>query len=86
MTTTTARTGRIRRHGRRLAISVAGAGVVLAGVAMLVLPGPGLLTMALGFGLLGKEYPWAARVYARIQARVAAAKRAVRPPLAEEAS
>jgi hypothetical protein len=47
---------RLRRHGVRVAITVAGFGVVLAGVAMLVLPGPGLVTIALGFGLLGREY------------------------------
>jgi hypothetical protein len=86
MDTTTARTGRIRRHGRRLAISVAGAAVVLAGVAMLVLPGPGVLTLALGFGLLGKEYTWAARTYERIQARIATAGRALRPGMARERS
>ena len=31
---------------------------VLVGVAMLVLPGPGLLTVALGLGLLGRELGW----------------------------
>ena len=77
-------TRRLHRHTRRLAISVAGTAVVLAGLAMLILPGPGLLTIALGFGLLGKEYPWAARVYGRIQERVAAARQAVRPRLVEE--
>jgi len=31
---------------------------ILLGVAMLVLPGPGLLTLALGLGLMGRELRW----------------------------
>lgn len=33
--------------------------MLLAGLAMLVLPGPGLLVLALGFAVLGTEYAWA---------------------------
>lgn len=68
---------RLRRHGVRVAITVAGFGVVLAGVAMLVLPGPGLVTIALGFGLLGREYTWAARIDHAVRRRVAEAGRKV---------
>jgi hypothetical protein len=68
---------RLRRHGLRVAITVAGFGVVLAGVAMLVLPGPGLVTIALGFGLLGREYTWAARIDQAVRRRVAEAGRKV---------
>jgi uncharacterized protein (TIGR02611 family) len=49
--------------GRRLllkvGVTVAGPLVVLAGVAMLVLPGPGLVVIAAGVALLALEYPWA---------------------------
>lgn len=68
---------RLRRHGVRLAITVGGAAVVLAGVVMLVLPGPGLVTIALGFGLLGREYTWAARIDRAVRRRVAEAGRKV---------
>lgn len=68
---------RLRRHGVRVAITVAGFAVVLAGVAMLVLPGPGLVTIALGFGLLGREYTWAARIDRAVRRRVAEAGRKV---------
>lgn len=73
---------RLRRHGVRLAVTVAGGAVVLAGVAMLVLPGPGLVTMALGFGLLRREYAWAARLDRATRRRIAAAGRKLvsRPP------
>lgn len=32
--------------------------LLLAGVAMLVLPGPGLVAIALGLGVAGKELQW----------------------------
>ncbi len=39
-----------------------GLAVVAAGAAMLVLPGPGLLALALGFYLLALEFDWAERL------------------------
>jgi uncharacterized protein (TIGR02611 family) len=39
--------------------------VVLAGVAMLVLPGPGLLVIAIGLGILALEFAWAERLLER---------------------
>jgi uncharacterized protein (TIGR02611 family) len=39
--------------------------VVLAGVAMLVLPGPGLLVIAIGLGILALEFSWAERLLER---------------------
>jgi hypothetical protein len=60
----------VRRLARRLLLTVAGGLAVAAGVAMLVLPGPGLVTIALGLGLLGQEYTWAARLSADIRAGV----------------
>jgi hypothetical protein len=40
---------------------VAGFGLLLAGTAMLVLPGPGLLTIAAGLAVLAAEFTWARR-------------------------
>ena len=43
-----------RRAGR-----LAGAGLlIVAGTAMLVLPGPGLVTLGVGLGLMGPELGW----------------------------
>ena len=47
------------RHVKRVAISIVGGAVLLIGVALLVLPGPGLVVMALGLALLALEYDWA---------------------------
>jgi uncharacterized protein (TIGR02611 family) len=48
----------------KVAVTVAGPLVILAGIAMLVLPGPGLVVMAAGLALLALEYPWARHVLA----------------------
>jgi uncharacterized protein (TIGR02611 family) len=53
----------IARNSKRVAVTIAGAVVILAGVAMLVLPGPGVLTIILGLAILGTEYAWAQKAY-----------------------
>ncbi|KRF30626.1 PGPGW domain-containing protein [Nocardioides sp. Soil805] len=54
--------GPVRAVVVKIGVSVLGPLLVVAGVAMLVLPGPGLVVMALGGGLLALEYDWARRV------------------------
>ena len=55
----------IGRSSKRVAVSVVGALLVLGGIAMLVLPGPGLLVVVAGFAVLGTEYAWAAAALER---------------------
>jgi tellurite resistance protein TerC len=55
------------RTARRLVVTVIGATVVLLGVAMLVLPGPGLLTIVGGLAILGLEFAFARRWLHRIR-------------------
>ncbi len=43
-------------------VLLVGFGLVLAGIAMLVLPGPGWATIILGFIVLASEYAWARRL------------------------
>ena len=50
----------IGRSSKRIAVTAVGGAVVAGGLAMLVLPGPGILVVALGFAILGTEYAWAA--------------------------
>lgn len=47
------------RGAKRVVVFVVGATVVLLGVIMLVLPGPGLLVIFLGLSLLAGEFLWA---------------------------
>jgi hypothetical protein len=49
----------IGRNGKRIAVSIAGFALVLAGLAMLVLPGPGILVIIAGLAILATEYVWA---------------------------
>jgi hypothetical protein len=60
---------RLRRANRsyvsRIGFAVAGFVVSAAGVAMLVLPGPGVLVTALGLGMLAPEFHWAERLLLR---------------------
>ena len=53
------------RSTKRIAVTVVGGALVLGGLAMLVLPGPGILVVAIGFAVLGTEYAWAAIAFER---------------------
>jgi tellurite resistance protein TerC len=44
---------------RRIVIAVIGTTVVLIGVAMIVLPGPAVIVIPLGLGILSVEFAWA---------------------------
>jgi uncharacterized protein (TIGR02611 family) len=54
----------------RLVVIAAGSAVTLAGVAMLVLPGPGLLAIAAGLAILATEFAWARGLLDRARARL----------------
>jgi uncharacterized protein (TIGR02611 family) len=48
--------------GWRIGITVVGIAVILVGVLLLPLPGPGWLIIFAGLGLLATEYSWASRL------------------------
>lgn len=47
------------RWARRIAVAVIGGTIALVGVAMIVLPGPAIIVIPLGLGVLGLEFAWA---------------------------
>jgi tellurite resistance protein TerC len=49
------------RLAKRIAIGLAGGIVLLVGIAMIVLPGPAIVVIPLGLGILGLEFPFARR-------------------------
>lgn len=55
----------IGRSSKRIAVSIVGGVFVLGGLAMLVLPGPGIVVVVIGFAILGTEYAWAATALER---------------------
>ncbi len=63
----------IARNAKRLMILILGAAVLLAGVAMLALPGPGVLVIILGLVILATEFAWAERMLDRTTATAAGA-------------
>lgn len=71
--------GPVRAVVVKVGVTVLGPVVVLAGVAMLVLPGPGLVVMALGAALLALEYDWARRALASCGRVLDRGRRAVLP-------
>ena len=60
---------------KRIATAVAGGAVVLVGVALLVLPGPGLVVIALGLALLATEFTWAKDLLKKARAAIARQKK-----------
>jgi uncharacterized protein (TIGR02611 family) len=60
------------RQARRVVAAVAGFTLVLAGVLMLVTPGPGWLVIFLGLSVLAAEFVWARRLLKRLKERGAA--------------
>jgi uncharacterized protein (TIGR02611 family) len=66
---------------RRVFLVIAGFTLLLAGVIMLVTPGPGIAAILLGLGLLAAEFVWARRLMDRIKREGGKWKDAVmRPP------
>jgi uncharacterized protein (TIGR02611 family) len=52
---------------RRVFLVIAGFTLLLAGMVMLITPGPGMLLIFLGLGLLAAEFAWAHRLMDRIK-------------------
>ncbi|TMK77520.1 MAG: TIGR02611 family protein [Actinobacteria bacterium] len=75
-----ARRERHRERSRvvRAAAVFAGFVVVLAGLAMIPLPGPGLLVTAVGLAVLALEFAWAERLLERTVDRMGQASETVR--------
>jgi uncharacterized protein (TIGR02611 family) len=65
---------------RRIFRIVAGFTLLLAGVVMLVTPGPGWLVIFFGLGLLAAEFVWARRLMDRIKREGGRVKDAVWSP------
>ena len=60
----------VRRATRVVVITVVGTVLLLAGVVMLVTPGPGLVAIAAGLAVLAREFTWARRLLERIRVRL----------------
>jgi uncharacterized protein (TIGR02611 family) len=64
----------IARSGKRIAVAIVGGAVLLAGVAMLVLPGPAIVVIPAGLAILATEFAWARTALDRAKAKAEQAK------------
>lgn len=53
--------GSVGRNARKIAVLVVGVTVLLAGIALLALPGPGMIVIIVGLVILATEFEWAQR-------------------------
>jgi len=67
----------IGRNGKRIGITIAGFVVILAGIVLLVLPGPGWALIFLGLAILATEYVWARRLLEKAKEKFGQATDAV---------
>jgi uncharacterized protein (TIGR02611 family) len=65
------------RNGKRIAITIAGAALVLGGMVLLVLPGPGVVLLIAGLAVLATEYVWAQRMLNYAKGKATQAKNTV---------
>ncbi|MEO6712954.1 MAG: PGPGW domain-containing protein [Mycobacteriales bacterium] len=79
----------LRRHARKVGIFIVGWLVVIGGLILVPLPGPGWAIVFVGLSLLATEFAWAARLKTWVQEQLRAwmhkvqlwrAKRRRRPP------
>ena len=78
--------GFIARNGKRVAVTIAGFAVILVGVALLVLPGPGIVVIIGGLAILATQYVWAERLLRIAKEKANQAKDAVLRKNKEEGS
>jgi uncharacterized protein (TIGR02611 family) len=66
------------KGARRVGVLVGGSALLLAGIVLLVLPGPGIPLIFAGLAVLGTQLPWARRVHQWMYARFRSAASALR--------
>jgi Putative transmembrane protein (PGPGW) len=66
------------KWARRIVIAVVGFTVLGVGVAMIVLPGPAIVVIPVGLGILGLEFAWARHWLHKIRERGEAVWRVVK--------
>ncbi len=61
---------RAARRAKRLIIGIVGITVVLIGVVMIATPGPAILVIPIGLGILATEFAWAGRLLKALKSRL----------------
>ena len=58
------------KYVRKIAIGIVGVALVLVGIPLLPLPGPGLLVILLGLFVLSWEFEWAKKHFERLKRKL----------------
>jgi tellurite resistance protein TerC len=66
------------RQARRIVVLVLGTSVLLVGIAMIVLPGPAVVVIPIGLGILAIEFAWARRWLQKIRQTAEEFRRRIR--------
>jgi tellurite resistance protein TerC len=61
-------------QAKRVIVAVVGFTVLLAGVAMLVLPGPAFIVIPLGLAILATEFLWARNLLRKVKEKIGVTK------------
>jgi uncharacterized protein (TIGR02611 family) len=67
----------IVQSSKRIAVTIIGFVLLLAGIVMIVTPGPGILLIIAGLAVLATEYVWAERLLNLAKQKAAQAKDAI---------
>jgi len=58
------------KHAKRIIITILGLTVLGIGIAMIVLPGPAIVVIPIGLGILATEFAWARNLLHKIKERL----------------
>lgn len=58
------------KQAKRLIVAVVGFTVLLAGIAMIVLPGPAFIVIPLGLAILATEFVWARKLLKKVKEKI----------------
>ena len=59
------------KNVRRVLIAIIGFTVLAVGIVMIVTPGPAIIVIPLGLGILATEFVWAQRILQHVKQRIA---------------
>lgn len=70
----------LRREGKRIAVGIVGGIIVIVGIVLMPLPGPGIAVVLAGLAVLATQFPWAQDLLDRARDRVREAIDRLRGP------
>jgi len=66
------------KHTKKLIVGVVGLTILVIGLVLLVLPGPGLIVIIVGLGILATEFIWAKKLLHKTKQHYENAKKSVK--------